>query len=65
MEGLTWKQARYVSLMAEGLPDRAMAARMGVSVNTVKTNIQNIFNKLNARSKAQAVAICLRRGLIK
>lgn len=51
-------------LMSDGLSNTEIAVRLFLSTNTVQTHAKNIFGVLNARSRAHAVAVALRRGLI-
>ena len=53
-----------LALLAGGLPNRAIGARLGISQQTVKTYVAAILDKLDAATRAEAVAIGLRRGLI-
>ncbi len=50
--------------MAEGLPNKAVAARLGISDHTVKFHINAIFTKLGAQSRTEAVTRATRRGLL-
>jgi two-component system, NarL family, response regulator YdfI len=51
-------------MMAEGMRNRAIASRLGISTHTVKFHIAAILDKLNARSRTEAVTIGLRQGLL-
>jgi DNA-binding NarL/FixJ family response regulator len=53
-----------VRLVAEGLANKQIAARLGISESTAKYHLVAVLNKLGADSRAQAVAIAARRGLI-
>jgi NarL family two-component system response regulator LiaR len=46
-------------LLVEGLTNRQIAQRLGLSVSTIKTHVSNILSKLDAASRAEAVAIHL------
>ena len=48
----------------EGLVNKEIAVRLGVSEHTVKTHLAAIYDKLDAANRAEAVATGLRRGLI-
>jgi len=48
--------------LVEGLDRRATAERLHLSVNTVRTHIQNIFEKLGAHSTLEAVALAVSAG---
>jgi len=61
---LTEREREVLALLAAGLPNRAIGARLGISEHTVKTYVAAILDKLDAATRAEAVAIGLRRGLI-
>jgi DNA-binding NarL/FixJ family response regulator len=50
--------------MAEGLGNKEIAWRLGLSEHTVKFHISAIFVKLNASSRTEAVTLGFRQGLI-
>jgi NarL family two-component system response regulator LiaR len=62
--GLTPRELEILSLIAEGLSTREIAERIYVSENTVKTHSANLFSKLNARRRTQAVQIAKEAGVI-
>jgi len=51
-------------MMAEGLGNKEIAARLGISVHTVKFHIASIFAKLGVESRTEAVTVGVRRGLV-
>jgi DNA-binding CsgD family transcriptional regulator len=51
-------------MLADGLANKEIAARLGISSHTVKTHVQSVFAKLGAETRAEAVALGVRRGLI-
>jgi DNA-binding CsgD family transcriptional regulator len=53
--GLTPRELEILALIAEGLSNREIAARVFVSENTVKTHSSRVFDKLGARRRTQAV----------
>jgi two-component system, NarL family, response regulator YdfI len=60
----TARELEVLGMLAEGLANKNIAWRLGISEHTVKFHITSIFTKLNASSRAEAVAIGMRRGLI-
>ena len=62
--GLTPRELEILELIAGGLSNREIAARLFVSENTVKTHSSRLFDKLNARRRTQAVQIAKAEGLI-
>jgi DNA-binding NarL/FixJ family response regulator len=61
---LTTREREIVELMAEGASNRVIASRLAISRHTVKFHVASILAKLGARSRAEAVAMALRRGLL-
>ena len=61
---LTPRELQALRLVADGLTNKAIADRMGVSENTVKFHVNGVLGKLNAQSRAEAVAQAARMGLI-
>ena len=55
--GITPRELQILELMAEGLSNREIAARVFVSENTVKTHSSRVFDKLGARRRTQAVQL--------
>jgi len=51
--------------MAKGIVNKESAVQLLIGESTVKTHIINIFNKLEAKGRAEAVAEAVRRGIIK
>jgi len=63
-EILTPREIELIGLVAEGLPNKAIAQRLSVSENTVKYHIRQILNKLGVQNRTEAVTSALRLGLI-
>ena len=61
---LTPRESQALRLLADGLTNKAIADRMGISENTVKFHVNGVLGKLNAQSRAEAVAQAARMGLI-
>jgi DNA-binding NarL/FixJ family response regulator len=61
---LTARELEVLTLLAEGVTPDELAARLFISTRTVGTHIQNIFRKLGVRTRAQAVAVAFREGLV-
>ena len=59
---LTPREKEVLDLMALGLPNKAIALRLGVSENTAKFHVGTILGKLNAASRTEAVMAAARRG---
>lgn len=60
----TPREIAVLQLLSEGLLNREIGARLFVSEETVKSHVQNLLSKFQARSRAQAVAVGFRRGLL-
>jgi DNA-binding NarL/FixJ family response regulator len=63
-ERLTERELELLSLVAEGLSNRAAAQALSISENTVKYHMRNILQKLGAQNRTEAVASALGAGLI-
>jgi DNA-binding NarL/FixJ family response regulator len=59
---LTLRERKILSLVASGVSNKGVARSLGVSVNTVKFHLAAAFEKLNAATRAEAVAEAIRRG---
>jgi DNA-binding NarL/FixJ family response regulator len=64
IEPLTPREIEVLELLAEGLPNKGIAARLGISDQTVKFHVAAIAGKLGAANRTDAVRIAVRRGLI-
>jgi DNA-binding NarL/FixJ family response regulator len=63
-EPLTPREIQVLELLAEGLPNKAIATRLQISDQTVKFHVSSISGKLGARNRTDAVRRAVRRGLI-
>lgn len=61
---LTPREREIVDLMADGANNRVIASRLAISRHTVKFHVASILVKLGAKSRTEAVAVALRRGLL-
>ncbi len=61
---LTPREMEILAAVGEGASNKAVARRLGISTHTVKFHLEAVFAKLDATSRAEAVAKGLRRGLI-
>lgn len=61
---LSPREREVIALVAQGAANKQIAARLRITEATVKSYLQNVFEKLGAADRAQAVAIALRARLI-
>ena len=55
-EALTAREKALLSALARGLGNRDLGTELGISVNTVKFHLRNLYDKLGVNSRAQAIA---------
>ena len=60
----TGREVEVLQLISEGLVNREIGVRLFLSEETVKSHVRHLLAKLQARSRAHAVAVGFRRGLI-
>ena len=63
-EEITSRETDVLRMLAEGLVNKDIAARLGISEHTVKFHISSILHKLGASTRTEAVTLGIRRGLI-
>lgn len=61
---LSEREQEVLVLLAQGAPNREIALRLHISERTVKAHVTGIFNKLGVNSRAEAVAVAMRQGLL-
>lgn len=61
---LTPREIEILGLLAAGLGNKAIAARLYISGHTVKTHVVSLFEKLGVSTRAEAVAAGVRQGLL-
>jgi len=62
--GLTGRERQILALLADGLSPAQVADRLVISQSTVGTHVEHIYTKLGANSRAHAVGVAYRRGLL-
>jgi two-component system nitrate/nitrite response regulator NarL len=63
-EALTAREIEVVELLTEGLPNKAIAARLAISDQTVKFHVAAICGKLGAANRTDVVRRAIRRGVV-
>lgn len=61
---LTAREVEVLGMLAEGLGNKTIASRLGISTHTAKFHVASILAKLGAGSRTEAVTIGMRRGLV-
>jgi DNA-binding NarL/FixJ family response regulator len=56
LAGISAREREVLSLLAEGLTDREIGERLGISPRTVETHVGSLLSKLGVRNRAQAAA---------
>ena len=62
--GLTPRELEVLALLAEGVSNKAIARRLGISVHTAKFHVGSLLDKLDANGRTDAVAHAARLGVI-
>jgi DNA-binding NarL/FixJ family response regulator len=63
-EELSARELEVLRELVAGASNKAVALKLSLSENTVKTHISHIFGKLGVQSRAEAVAVALQRGIV-
>lgn len=61
---LTGREFEVLGGLAEGLSNKLIARELNLAVNTVKSHVGAIFDKLGASSRTQAIIVAAQRGLV-
>lgn len=62
--GLSGRQREVLGLLAEGIPAREIAVRLGLAEPTVRNHIRHLLRKLDCHSQLEAVAVAYRLDLL-
>jgi DNA-binding NarL/FixJ family response regulator len=62
LRGLSERERQILTLLSRGYSNRRIAESCDLSINTVRTHVQNVLVKLGVHSKLEAVALAMRRG---
>lgn len=63
-EALTPRESEVLQMLAGGLGNKEIAAKLAISEHTVKFHVASILGKLGAATRTEAVSIGIRRGLV-
>jgi len=64
IEPLTSRERQVLELVADGLPNKAIAASLGIASETVKFHLGSVLGKLGASNRTDAVRLAIKQGLI-
>jgi two-component system NarL family response regulator len=64
-EPLTGREEQILKLLAEGKSNRSIGVALHITESTVKSHLKSLFVKLDVTSRAEAIALAARRGLVK
>jgi DNA-binding CsgD family transcriptional regulator len=62
--GITEREREVLELLADGLSNKEIAARLGLSPNTVKTHVSRLFEKLRVARRTEAILLARELGLV-
>jgi DNA-binding NarL/FixJ family response regulator len=62
-DGLTTREAEVLALVATGMTNKEIAARLHISAATAQRHIANIYGKIGASNRSQATSYVMRHGL--
>lgn len=61
---VTPREREVLGLLAEGLPNRAVASRLGISTRTAQKHVENLFKKFNVHERRELIGVAGRSGLL-
>jgi NarL family two-component system response regulator LiaR len=64
LEALTERELEVLALLAQGMPNKEIAARLIISERTAKFHVSSIMGKLGATNRTEAVSLAAQKGLI-
>ena len=64
VESLTARERQVLQMLARGLGNKEIAARLKISEHTAKFHVASILGKLGASTRTEAISVAIRRGLI-
>ncbi len=64
LAGLSEREREILGMLADGVPNKEIAARLFLSPETIRTHVRNAMRKLDADTRTQAVALAIRERLI-
>ena len=62
---LTPRETEILNHIAQGLLNKQIASKLGISEQTIKNHVTSILRKLNANARTEAVVVAIKQGLIK
>jgi NarL family two-component system response regulator LiaR len=63
-EPLTERELEVLNLLAQGMPNKEIAAQLVISERTAKFHVSSIMGKLGATNRTEAVSLAAQKGLI-
>jgi len=65
LNALTARESEVLNLLAQGLPNKEIAAQLVITERTVKFHVSSLMSKLGASNRTEVVALAIQRGLLK
>ena len=62
--GLTARECEVLGLVAQGLPNKTIATRLGISPKTVSNHVEHVYAKLGVTNRAGAAMAAMHYGLV-